>query len=172
MNHVPSTNFLAKQSPRRGYINPPHHHQTSTPSNIISQYPTSSNPLGFSSATMQFTTALMAALMAGTSLATINFGKARYDSGNVDNAIWIDGENACTYVYQGHDNPCDFNGGKFQAQNGFKYTVKDCGNSAFHLENADGSFNSFAHFNPYSNAGSGCANSQGRYHVDQEWSFY
>ncbi|KAL5425053.1 hypothetical protein PMIN07_012005 [Paraphaeosphaeria minitans] len=165
---------------------------------------------------MQFTTALMAALMAGTSLATINFGKARYDSGNVDNAIWIDGENACTYVYQGHDNPCDFNGGKFQAQNGFKCmcnstcdfvsslarlggrdpldsallnavrisrqscsaltrgtdTVKDCGNSAFHLENADGSFNSFAHFNPYSNAGSGCANSQGRYHVDQEWSFY
>lgn len=69
---------------------------------------------------MQFTTALMAALMAGSSLATINFGKARYDSGNVDNAIWIDGENACTYVYQGHDNPCDFNGGKFQAQNGVK----------------------------------------------------
>lgn len=51
-------------------------------------------------------------------------------------------------------------------------TVKDCGNSAFHLENASGSFNSFAHYNPYNNAGSGCANSQGRYHVDQEWSFY
>ncbi|KAL1604076.1 hypothetical protein SLS60_005668 [Paraconiothyrium brasiliense] len=123
---------------------------------------------------MHFNTALLTALMAGTSFATINYGKARYDNGNVDNAIWIDGENACTYVYQGHDsdNPCNFNGGKFQAQNGVQYFMRDCGNSAFHLENADGSFNSYAHANPYNNAGSGCSNSGGRYHVDQQWSFY
>jgi hypothetical protein len=116
---------------------------------------------------------LISAFLAVPALAKIDYGKAYYNDGHVDNAIWIDGESACTYVYMGPDgqNPCTYNGGWFQAQNGFKYQLVGCGGSDFRLLNSDGSLNNYARSDPYNNACSGGSNGNGQYHVDQQWSF-
>jgi hypothetical protein len=122
--------------------------------------------------TNTITLALINAILAAPALATINFGKAVYNTdGHVDNAIWIDGQDACAYVYMGPDgqNPCQFNGGYFTAQNGIGYQIVGCGGNDFKLLNAGGSYNSNAHYNPYPNA---CVASGNKFHVDQQFSFY
>lgn len=45
--------------------------------------------------------AILAAAFAGQAAATINLGLAHYSDGHSDQAIWIDGEDACDYVYMG-----------------------------------------------------------------------
>lgn len=133
-----------------------------------------SNTILVTMKTSTMISSLVGAFLATPVLATINYGKAHYNDGHVDNAIWIDGQDACTYVYLGPDgqNPCTYNSGWFQAQNGYTYRLVGCGGSGFGLLNSDGSINSFAHSNPYSKAGNGCSSSNGGYYVDQQWSFY
>jgi hypothetical protein len=126
---------------------------------------------------MKFTktcVATVAALFVGQSFATIDYGKAYYNDGHVDNAAWIDGDSACSYSYLGPEStpPCDYNGGQFYIeQNGHTYYIEGCGGN-FQLLNGDHTFNSYAHYNPYNNAAQGCHNQYGDYYVDQEWSFY
>jgi hypothetical protein len=116
---------------------------------------------------------LLAALVA-PAIAAIDFGIAYYTDGHQDNAIWIDGENPCDYVYLGShttQNPCKYNGGHFKAQNGFSYRMHGCGGDAFELFDANGDFNSKARFSPFTNAGTGCNGKAGKFHVDQQWQF-
>jgi hypothetical protein len=122
--------------------------------------------------TSTLTFGLLSAFLAAPTLATINKGKAYYDSGNVDTALWIDGESACNYTYQGHppENPCKYNGGGFKLRNGFQYYLKSCGKSDFRVINGDGSSNARALYAAYKNT-KFCSNSQGGYHVDQDWQF-
>lgn len=117
--------------------------------------------------------ATMTAFLASTSLARLNYGKAYYDSGKADNAIWISGENACQYTYLGADgtNPCSYNGGRFTASNGYSYQLKNCGGSNFELLNSDGSLNAVATTDGHSNDGSGCNNQYGAYHVSRQFHF-
>lgn len=44
---------------------------------------------------------LAAAAFVGQAAATINKGVAHYTDGHSDQAVWIDGEDACDYVYMG-----------------------------------------------------------------------
>lgn len=118
--------------------------------------------------------AVLAAAFAGQTLATINKGVAYYTDGHSDQAVWIDGEDACDYVYMGpaSDDLCDWNDGWFTAQNGYTYRFTGCGSSNFCLLNSDSSLNSCAHENSYSHAGNGCNGQAGSFYVNQEWSFY
>jgi hypothetical protein len=117
---------------------------------------------------------LLTALLAAPTFAKqINFGKARYDDGHVDNAIWIDGQNACNYVYLGPQNvsPCLYNnGGEFWLPDGYGYYLASC-EAIITLDNADRSVFGQGFQNGYSYAGHDCGNSHGQFHVDQEWSF-
>jgi hypothetical protein len=117
---------------------------------------------------------LFAAFLAVPAFATINTGTAYYNDGHSDNAVWIDGDSACDYVYLGpaSSNPCNYNGGWFKAQNGVTYRLVGCGGDGFALDNADGTLNGKGHFNTYNNAGSGCHGQAGDFHVDQHWQFY
>jgi hypothetical protein len=120
------------------------------------------------------TLSLIAALLAAPTFAKqVNFGKARYDDGHVDNAIWIDGQNACNYVYLGPQNvsPCFYNNGAmFKLSDGYGYFLDSCQNGIT-LDNADHSIFGQGFYNPYNSAGHDCGNSHGQFHVDQEWSF-
>jgi hypothetical protein len=121
---------------------------------------------------MQLYSTLVAALLATVSSGAIILGNARYDSDqHRDTAVWIDGQDPCAYTYMGHGNPCAFNGGRFQASNGFKYRIVNCDNGQpFQLQNENGSLNSDAKHDPKDDIVH-CKNSQGTYTMSRTWVF-
>lgn len=117
---------------------------------------------------------ILLTLLAVPTLATINKGVAYYTDGHSDQAVWIDGDDACDYVYMGpsNDNICTYNSGWFTAQNTYEYRFTGCGGGNFCLLNSDSSLNSCGHYAPQSRAGNGCYGNAGSFYVDREWQFY
>ena len=122
-----------------------------------------------------FAIRLVAALLLSTAplaSATIRKGTAHYDSGNQDQAVWIEGADPCQYTYMGPatDNLCEYNGGQFTATNGYTYRFVGCGGNNFSLLNSDSTPNSKGKSDSF-RAASNCNNNQGHYYVQAEWKF-
>lgn len=125
--------------------------------------------------------ALLTAVLAGASAAqnyTFGFGHgiANYTSGRADNALWVEGEDACNYIYLGvyGESMCEFNDGWFTAPDGCEYQFTGCGTGLgnFCLSNEDGSLKSCPLvWNRNDREGDGCSNEDGSYWVDRYFIF-
>ncbi|KAI3392051.1 hypothetical protein diail_6306 [Diaporthe ilicicola] len=123
-------------------------------------------------------TVLGVASLAQATNVTLGFGHgvANYTDGHVNNAVWVLGEDACDYIYMDTylEDMCSYNDGWFTTDDGCSYQFTGCGTGLgnFCLSNADGSIKSCPlEWNRLDNAGYGCSDSAGSYHVDRFFIF-
>ncbi|KKY36244.1 hypothetical protein UCDDA912_g03788 [Diaporthe ampelina] len=102
-------------------------------------------------------------------------GVANYTDGHADNALWVNGEDACDYIYLGVflETMCDFRGGWFEAPDGSWYQFTGCGTGIgnFCLHNEDHTLISCPTWSRYPHVGDGCSNEHGDYFVDRYFIF-
>jgi hypothetical protein len=140
-----------------------------------SYYDFTLKPVPQYNSTMKFTSttvAILSAMIVKTAFARINYGFATYSKDNhQDHAIWIDGEDACHYVYLGpiSENPCSYNDGCFTLS-GDDYKMSGCGTESFKIDYAAADLVALPTYDLQTPI-SGCSNSDQAFTVEAQWYF-